>query len=184
MQWLRLRPESPEELDAVDWRGRWIDEDDEYDDDEDEEDEEDRHMEDFDPVGLPTSHRRSGSDAFGLQDAVEGDEDDDDEEEEEEEGGGDARTQGQQNPNKGRVTQHPPGATYIQSLRSSAPSQSARTSPTSSGAPRTPLASPTTKPSASVVSTASSSPLAGPGKVKMVRQWTPRMETLARTAKV
>ena len=51
MQWLRLRPESPEELDRVDWRGRWINEDDEY-DDEEEEEEEDRQMEDFDPVGL------------------------------------------------------------------------------------------------------------------------------------
>ncbi|KIJ70028.1 hypothetical protein HYDPIDRAFT_23176 [Hydnomerulius pinastri MD-312] len=63
MQWLRLRPQSPEELDMVDWRGRWID-DEEY-DDLDEEDEDDRQMEDFDP------------------DAV--DDDDDDEEEEEEE---------------------------------------------------------------------------------------------------
>ena len=51
MQWLRLRPESPDELDMVDWRGRWISEDDEYDDDEEEE-EEDRQMEDFDPVRL------------------------------------------------------------------------------------------------------------------------------------
>jgi casein kinase II subunit beta len=51
MQWLRLRPESPEELDMVDSRGRWIDEEDEYDSDEEEE-EEDRQMEDFDPVGL------------------------------------------------------------------------------------------------------------------------------------
>ncbi|KAI0320676.1 casein kinase II regulatory subunit-domain-containing protein [Amylostereum chailletii] len=51
MQWMRLRPESPEELDFVDWRGRWIDdEDDLYDDDEDGEAEEDRQMEDFDPV--------------------------------------------------------------------------------------------------------------------------------------
>jgi len=49
MQWLRLRPESPEELDMVDWRGRWID-DDEY-DDEEEVDEDDRQMEDFDVVG-------------------------------------------------------------------------------------------------------------------------------------
>ncbi|KAJ4478188.1 casein kinase II regulatory subunit-domain-containing protein [Lentinula aciculospora] len=48
MQWLRLRPESPDELDMVDWRGRWLDdEDDEY--DEDDEEEEDRQMEDFDP---------------------------------------------------------------------------------------------------------------------------------------
>lgn len=49
MQWLRLRPESPEELDMVDWRGRWLDdEDDEFEDDE--EGFEDRPMEDFDPV--------------------------------------------------------------------------------------------------------------------------------------
>lgn len=49
MHWLRLRPESPGELDLVDWRGRWIDEDDEYDEDEDEDDG-DKQMEDFDPV--------------------------------------------------------------------------------------------------------------------------------------
>jgi len=67
MQWLRLRPESPSEMDMVDWRGRWIDEDDEY--DEEEEDEEDRRMEDFDP------------------DHGEGDDDDEEEEEEEEETG-------------------------------------------------------------------------------------------------
>ncbi|KAI0068817.1 hypothetical protein BV25DRAFT_1874061 [Artomyces pyxidatus] len=68
MQWMRLRPESPEELDYVDWRGRWIDdEDDQYDDDEDGEAEEDRHMEDFDP------------------DPAADDDDDDEEEEEEEE---------------------------------------------------------------------------------------------------
>ena len=54
MHWLRLRPESPSELDMVDWRGRWIDEDDEYDDDE-EDDDEDRQMEDFDPVNLNLS---------------------------------------------------------------------------------------------------------------------------------
>jgi casein kinase II subunit beta len=50
MQWLRMRPESPEELELIDWRGRWIDEDDGYDDEEEEEEEEDRRMEDFDPV--------------------------------------------------------------------------------------------------------------------------------------
>ncbi|KAF5390575.1 hypothetical protein D9757_002734 [Collybiopsis confluens] len=66
MQWLRLRPETPEELDMVDWRGRWIDDEDEYDDDDDEE-EEDRQMEDFDP------------------DVNDDDDDEDDEEEEEEE---------------------------------------------------------------------------------------------------
>lgn len=48
MQWLRLRPQSPEELDMVDWRGRWID-DEEY-GDVDEEEEGDKQMEDFDPV--------------------------------------------------------------------------------------------------------------------------------------
>ncbi|KAL0576911.1 casein kinase 2 regulatory subunit [Marasmius crinis-equi] len=69
MHWLRLRPETPEELDMVDWRGRWIDEDDEYDDDEEEE-EEDRRMEDFDP------------------DALDEEDDDEEEEEEEEEAGG------------------------------------------------------------------------------------------------
>jgi casein kinase II subunit beta len=50
MQWLRLRPENPEELDMVDWRGRWVNDDDEYDDDEEEE--ADRQMEDFDPVSF------------------------------------------------------------------------------------------------------------------------------------
>ncbi|KAL6309668.1 casein kinase II regulatory subunit-domain-containing protein [Sparassis latifolia] len=55
MQWLRLRPRSPEELDMVDWRGRWIDEDDEYDEDEEEIDE-DRPMEDFDPVSVPSCY--------------------------------------------------------------------------------------------------------------------------------
>lgn len=51
MQWLRLRPQSPEELDMVDWRGRWID-DEEYGDVVDEEEEGDKQMEDFDPVRL------------------------------------------------------------------------------------------------------------------------------------
>ncbi|KIJ20229.1 hypothetical protein PAXINDRAFT_166338 [Paxillus involutus ATCC 200175] len=69
MQWLRLRPQSPLELDMVDWRGRWIDEE-EYDGIDDNEEEGDRQMEDFDP------------------DAVE---DDDDEEEEEEEEDNSAR---------------------------------------------------------------------------------------------
>lgn len=46
MHWMRMRPVTPEELDAVDWRGRWINDGEEYDEDEDE----DRQMEDFDPV--------------------------------------------------------------------------------------------------------------------------------------
>ena len=44
---MRMRPITPEELDMVDWKGRWIDDDEEYDE---EEEEEDRLMEDFDPV--------------------------------------------------------------------------------------------------------------------------------------
>ncbi|KAF5344137.1 hypothetical protein D9758_008889 [Tetrapyrgos nigripes] len=66
MHWLRLRPESPEELDMVDWRGRWIDDDDDGYDEEEEEEMEDKRMEDFDP------------------DAADDDDDDDEEEEEEE----------------------------------------------------------------------------------------------------
>lgn len=51
MQWLRLRPQSPEDLEMVDWRGRWID-DEEYGDIDDDGDEVDKQMEDFDPVRL------------------------------------------------------------------------------------------------------------------------------------
>ncbi|KAI0353616.1 hypothetical protein OH77DRAFT_1427304 [Trametes cingulata] len=63
MQWMRLRPENPEELDLVDWRGHWIDDDEHYGDEEEPADE-DRPMEEFD---------------------ADGHDDDDDEEEEEEE---------------------------------------------------------------------------------------------------
>ncbi|CAL1700795.1 unnamed protein product [Somion occarium] len=49
MQWMRLRPEDPEELDMVDWRGRWYDDADEDFDEEEAEGDEDRPMEDFDP---------------------------------------------------------------------------------------------------------------------------------------
>ncbi|EIW82133.1 hypothetical protein CONPUDRAFT_81679 [Coniophora puteana RWD-64-598 SS2] len=49
MQWLRMRPDGPVELDMVDWRGRWLD-DEEYEEEEVEEEEDDRPMEDFDPV--------------------------------------------------------------------------------------------------------------------------------------
>ena len=52
MQWLRLRPEEPEQLDMVDWRGRWYDDLDEDYDDEEAEGDEDRPMEDFDPVSI------------------------------------------------------------------------------------------------------------------------------------
>lgn len=69
MRWLRVRPETAEELELVDYRGRWKipDHDDGYDDDDD--DEEDGRMENFD------------DDDF----------DDDEEEEEEEEEEEDAR---------------------------------------------------------------------------------------------
>ncbi|KZT74343.1 hypothetical protein DAEQUDRAFT_720507 [Daedalea quercina L-15889] len=63
MQWLRMRPWSPEELDEVDWRGKWIDDEDDYAEEEEDVDE-DRPMEDFDP------------------DMAEGDEDEEEEEEE------------------------------------------------------------------------------------------------------
>lgn len=36
----------------VDFRGRWINDEDEYEDEEDEDEELDRQMEDFDPVGF------------------------------------------------------------------------------------------------------------------------------------
>ncbi|PCH41087.1 hypothetical protein WOLCODRAFT_137182 [Wolfiporia cocos MD-104 SS10] len=66
MQWMRLRPWEPEQLDDVDWRGRWIDDEEDYEDEEDAEQDQDRPMEDFDP------------------DHGEGDDDDEEEEEEEE----------------------------------------------------------------------------------------------------
>ena len=47
MQWLRARPQDQNELDLVDWKGRWIGSD-AYEEDEDEE--EMGQMEDFDPV--------------------------------------------------------------------------------------------------------------------------------------
>ena len=49
MQWMRMRPQSPHELDMVDWRGRFYEDEDDYEDDEQAEDP-DRPMEDFDPV--------------------------------------------------------------------------------------------------------------------------------------
>ncbi|KAJ6515824.1 casein kinase II regulatory subunit-domain-containing protein [Mycena sanguinolenta] len=102
MQWLRLRPETAAELDQVDLRGRWID--DEYEDDEDEQD---RQMEDFDPDA--------------------GDDDDDDEEEEDEEdeedgGGGTGHAQ----PPGQRHADIPPSRAVAQAARtlpSAAPRQ-------------------------------------------------------------
>ncbi|KAI0251289.1 casein kinase II regulatory subunit-domain-containing protein [Lactifluus subvellereus] len=86
MQWMRLRPESPEELDEVDWRGRWIDdEEDQYDDGIDGEAEEDRRMEDFDPVRHMFSAMPPWNHSQPAQDHADDDDDDDDEDEEEEE---------------------------------------------------------------------------------------------------
>lgn len=68
MRWLRLRPETGEELDAVDWRGQWkTDLEDEDGEGDDEEDAEDRALENFDDDLLE-----------------DGDEDEEEEEEEEE----------------------------------------------------------------------------------------------------
>ncbi|KAG9317391.1 casein kinase II regulatory subunit-domain-containing protein [Chiua virens] len=120
MQWLRLRPQSPEELDTVDWRGRWID-DEEYGDVEDEE-EGDKQMEDFDPVRLLQIYNViifTHVVYDELQDAVE-DEDDEEEEEEEEEGG--SRRHGIRGEQSVDLLQ-PPTPIHL--------SSSARTSPTS-----------------------------------------------------
>ncbi|KAF8897596.1 casein kinase II regulatory subunit-domain-containing protein [Infundibulicybe gibba] len=127
MQWLRLRPENPPELDLVDWRGRWIDDDDEYDDDDDDEDG-DKQMEDFDPrlKRMRMKRRR-----------------------------------------KRRKT--------------APPLTSARTSPTSSTAPRTPHGHTATSPA---LYTTSPSPQGFPGRARMVRQWLPRTEVWAGTAQV
>ena len=46
---MRMRPTTAEELEYVDYRGRWIEDDEGFDDDDDVGGE-DRPMEDFDPV--------------------------------------------------------------------------------------------------------------------------------------
>ncbi|ETW83878.1 hypothetical protein HETIRDRAFT_408168 [Heterobasidion irregulare TC 32-1] len=99
MQWMRLRPESPEQLDDVDWRGRWIDDDDDQYEDEEEEHAQDRRMEDFDP------------------DHVAGEDDDEEEEEEEEEEAGNAPTGSRRHPPESIPKTSPPTTT----LRLSAP---------------------------------------------------------------
>lgn len=48
MQWMRLRPQDPAELDMVDWRGRWYEDEDGEEYEDSEEGGEDRPMEDFD----------------------------------------------------------------------------------------------------------------------------------------
>ena len=52
MQWMRVRPQDAAELDMVDWRGRWY-EDEDGDGYEDSEGDEDRPMEDFDVRPFP-----------------------------------------------------------------------------------------------------------------------------------
>jgi casein kinase II subunit beta len=50
MHWMRMRPSTADELEYVDYRGRWIEDEDGFDEDEEAGAEEDRPMEDFDPV--------------------------------------------------------------------------------------------------------------------------------------
>ncbi|KAI0030709.1 casein kinase II regulatory subunit-domain-containing protein [Vararia minispora EC-137] len=50
MQWMRMRPTVAEELEYVDYRGRWIEDDEGFDDEDEVRIGEDRPMEDFDPV--------------------------------------------------------------------------------------------------------------------------------------
>ncbi|KAG6837424.1 hypothetical protein H0H93_009518 [Arthromyces matolae] len=161
MHWLRLRPESPSELDLVDWRGRWIDEDDQYDDlDEDG----DRQMEDFDPVRDNDFHILNC--LTSKQDAIDDDDDEDEEDEEEEEDDDDHRGMHGDPRGMQRSADGP-------QLRPPTPNLSARTSPTSSTAPRTPQDS--TSRAASTYTTSPSPISVAGGKVKAVRQqWNPR----------
>jgi len=148
MQWLRLRPETPEELDMVDWRGRWINEDDGYDDD-DEEEEEDRQMEDFDP------------------DAAEDDDDEEEEEEEEET----ARTTSMKGQKAGKQVVNDP---LFSLARTPGLMRSARTSPTTSGGTRSPDDKPLID--LSVYTLPSFGQSLREGKVRTVRQWAPRTD--------
>ncbi|KIJ56895.1 hypothetical protein M422DRAFT_198207 [Sphaerobolus stellatus SS14] len=81
MQWLRLRPQHPDELTLVDWKGRWVG-DDGY--DEDDEGDIEGEMEDFDPDN--------------------GDDDDEEEDEEEEEEEGTAVASGNAHAPSGQST--------------------------------------------------------------------------------
>lgn len=148
MGWMRLRPEEPQELDMVDWRGRFYeDEDDDYEDDERED--EDRPMEDFDAVSIPVDDFLVSWTKCETQDA--NDDDDDDEEEEEEE---EADNPGQ-SPSAGRVHGR------------EVPRQTPPTSPPSSAPPRTPH-----DPLSPVSTSAKLQPNTA-ARVKVVRQWTP-----------
>lgn len=147
---MRLRPENPDELDLVDWRGRWIDDNDHYEDDEEQIDE-DRPMEDFDPVSLSTNLTASARSLTTFQDAQD---DDDEEEEEEEEEANDSVMQGRS------------VSTSFSALRSPTPTNPPD-SPASTGPPQTPRDDAATKCAALSV------PPSG-GKLRVVRQWIPR----------
>lgn len=136
----------------VDWRGRWIDDVEEYDDDEDE----DRQMEDFDPVSA--SHNKCSRPFLinCLQDAGDGEDDDDEEEEEEEEGDS--------------VPLAPAEKTKVRvrgSQEGSSPHPPPPSSPASSVPPRTPIS----VTMSNVVGVAKSPGSTGSSRVKVVRQW-------------
>ncbi|KIY49268.1 hypothetical protein FISHEDRAFT_41704, partial [Fistulina hepatica ATCC 64428] len=153
MQWMRLRPESPAELDMVDYRGKWIDEDDEYDPDDEDEDG-DRPMEDFDQDG-------------------EGDDDDGEEEEEEEDAAhASAPPVPGSSPHRKRPTE-PPTTNAPAFVASS--TRSVRTTPTSKTTPRIPIQDSSIPPPIS----ASRTSLPGVGKVRPVKQWAPRADVVS-----
>ncbi|KAF4575029.1 casein kinase 2 regulatory subunit [Pleurotus pulmonarius] len=152
MQWLRLRPESPSELDMVDWRGRWLDEDDDFDDDDDDVHGGERQLEDFD------------------NEPAEGD--DDEEEEEEEEDAPQSRHMGSGRQRRladpSDVLSSTTGSTLPSLTTTQISASSARTSPTSSVALRTPVERSVASP---MLYTTSPSPSSALGKVRVIRQW-------------
>jgi casein kinase II subunit beta len=153
MQWMRMRPVSPEELDMVDWRGRWIDDEEEYDE---EEEEEDRQMEDFDPVSISCYDRPKRFLTRSFQDAGDGEDDDEEEEEEEEEGVSVPRLP----TDKAKVRVRGP-------QEGSSPHPPPPSSPASSVPPRTPIS----VTMSNVVGVAKSPGSTGSSRVKVVRQW-------------
>ena len=150
---MRMRPLAPEELDTVDWRGRWIDDEEEY----EEEEEEDRQMEDFDPVSSLHRGHPGWILIHPFQDAGDG-EDDDEEEEEEEEEGGSAPPRLPADKTKIRVRGSQEG---------SSPHPPPPSSPSSSVPPRTPIS----VTMSNVVGAAKPPVSTGSSRVKVVRQW-------------
>ena len=150
---MRMRPLLPEELDMVDWRGRWIDDEEEY----EEEEEEDRQMEDFDPVSVARNDPSRSLLMRLLQDAGDGEDDDEEEEEEEEEGGS-------------APPRLPADKTKIRirgSQEGSSPHPPPPSSPSSSVPPRTPIS----VTMSNVVGVAKPPGSTGSSRVKVVRQW-------------